>query len=304
MAVLGAMARDVDVVAGVVPGRDRLDGVRIGLGAGDGLVGVGVGDRGAQLLVAQAADLPGVLLVVGQVDAEAALGGFGQLVPVVVQRGVDVDGDAHAAGPSVPRLSSCAHGGRASTPARRPRRLRCPRALALARRRVAPAPAVDDDRRAAGQRGRAGLGIAGRLHPRPVRLVAELARAAAGVRPRASRHRLRSAGLRRVRDAAGEDHDLRLRALRRGAARRARREQRRGRRQLDGRLHRHRARHPLPPARRAPRARERRGPVDRVPAQRARALRALRARRPPRRPTAAGWPRGRTPSRAGRARGG
>ena len=35
------------------------------------------------------------LLLVGQLDAEALLGGGGEQVPVVVQRRVDVDGDAH-----------------------------------------------------------------------------------------------------------------------------------------------------------------------------------------------------------------
>ena len=87
---------------------------------------------------------------------------------------------------------------------------------------------------------------------------------------------------------AREDHDLRLRALRRGAARRARRRQRRGGGQLDGRLHRHRARDPLPRARRAAGARERGGPVDRVPAQRARA-RACSARSSNRLAAYSGW---------------
>src|SRR6476660_4641114 len=96
VAALRAVAGDVDPVVGDVPGVDDVDRVRIGLRAGDGRVGVGVRHVHPQLLVAQAADLPGVLVVIGQLDAEAALGRVGQLVPVVVQRGVDVDGDAHA----------------------------------------------------------------------------------------------------------------------------------------------------------------------------------------------------------------
>ena len=151
---------------------------------------------------------------------------------------------------------------------------------------------------------RAGLRTADRLHPRPVGLVAELARAGAGVRPRAPRHRLRPARLRRLGDARAR----RSRSPATGASSTALLDElgvgsRRGGGQLDGRLHRHRAGDPLPRARRAAGARQRRGPVDRVPAQRARA-RACSARSttawPP---TAAGWPRARTRSRAARARG-
>src|SRR4029450_8612216 len=98
VAGLGAMARDVDPVARLVPRVDDLDRVRVGLGAGDDPGGVRVGDAGAQLLVAQAGDPPRVLVLVGQVDPEAALGGAGELVPVVVQRRCDGDGDGHVAG--------------------------------------------------------------------------------------------------------------------------------------------------------------------------------------------------------------
>ena len=66
-----------------------------GLGGEDLLVAVGLGDRGADLLGLEQLDLPHRLLGVGQRDAEAALRDGLELVPVVVQRRVDVDGDAH-----------------------------------------------------------------------------------------------------------------------------------------------------------------------------------------------------------------
>ena len=56
-------------------------------------------DADLQLLGLQAGDAPVELLLVGQLDAEAPLGGVGEDVPVVVQRGVDVDGDAHGGRP-------------------------------------------------------------------------------------------------------------------------------------------------------------------------------------------------------------
>jgi hypothetical protein len=65
---------------------------------------VGLGDAGLDLLGPEAADGPGDLLVVRKVDAEPALGGGGELVPVVVQGGVDVDGDFHE---RVPLRASC-----------------------------------------------------------------------------------------------------------------------------------------------------------------------------------------------------
>jgi hypothetical protein len=55
---------------------------------------VGLLDARLDLLGPQPLDPP-QLVAVGQLDAEAPLGGDGELVPVVVQRGVDVDGDAH-----------------------------------------------------------------------------------------------------------------------------------------------------------------------------------------------------------------
>ena len=57
---------------------------------------VGLVDAGLQLLGLRAASIAHVYWrVVGQVDAEAALGDLGQLVPVGVQRRVDVDREAH-----------------------------------------------------------------------------------------------------------------------------------------------------------------------------------------------------------------
>ena len=73
---------------------DRLDGPGIGLGGQDVLVLVGLGDAGADLLGPQPLDPPQLLLV-RELDAEAPLGGRLELVPVVVERAVDVNGDAH-----------------------------------------------------------------------------------------------------------------------------------------------------------------------------------------------------------------
>ena len=74
---------------------DRLDGARVGLGAEDLRLGVGLLDGGRELLGLEAVDLPHDLLRVGDRDAEAALGDLLEQVPVVVQGRVDVDGDAH-----------------------------------------------------------------------------------------------------------------------------------------------------------------------------------------------------------------
>jgi hypothetical protein len=83
-------------VAGVVPGVERLDRLRVGLGRGDVLGPVGLLHGGPDLLRPQRVDLPDGLALVGQVDAEALLGHGREGVPVVVQGGVDVDGDAHS----------------------------------------------------------------------------------------------------------------------------------------------------------------------------------------------------------------
>ena len=91
-----AMAGDVDEVTVLVPAPDRLDGVGVGLAGEDRRLAVRLLDAEVQLVVAQARDAPVQLLLVGQVDAEAAQGGGRQPIPVVMQRGVDVDGDAHA----------------------------------------------------------------------------------------------------------------------------------------------------------------------------------------------------------------
>jgi hypothetical protein len=81
-------------VPGVMPSVDGLDRVRVGPCAGDRLVGVRVLDAHAQLLLVQPALRPRELLLVGQLDAVAALGRGGDQRPVMVQRRVDVDGDA------------------------------------------------------------------------------------------------------------------------------------------------------------------------------------------------------------------
>jgi hypothetical protein len=53
---------------------------------------------GVELLGLEAVDLPHHLLLVGDRDAEAALRDLLEQVPVVVEGGVDVDGDAHRGG--------------------------------------------------------------------------------------------------------------------------------------------------------------------------------------------------------------
>ena len=91
-----AVAGDVDEVTVVVPAPDGLDRVGVGLAGEDRRLTVGLLDAEVQLVGPQARDAPVQLLLLGQVDAEAAQCGGRQPVPVVVQRGVDVDGDAHA----------------------------------------------------------------------------------------------------------------------------------------------------------------------------------------------------------------
>jgi hypothetical protein len=66
---------------------------------------VGLVDAAAELLGLQAGDPPVELLLVGQLDAEAALGGVREDVPVVMQGGIDVDGDAHGDPSAGGRLS-------------------------------------------------------------------------------------------------------------------------------------------------------------------------------------------------------
>ena len=88
----------MDEVAGLVPGPHRLDRARVGLGAEDVRLGVRLLHDGRELLGLEPVDVPHHLVLVGDRDAEAAVGDLLELVPVVVQRGVDVDGDAHHAG--------------------------------------------------------------------------------------------------------------------------------------------------------------------------------------------------------------
>ena len=128
---------------------DRLDRARVGLGGEDLRLGVRLADGGVELLGLEPVDLPHDLLRVGDRDAEAALRDLLEQVPVVVQGGVDVDGDAHrtrlgtvdAHARSPPRQAALRTGddyGRAG-----------PRAVA--RRRLAGGPAPDRDRRPRGQ---------------------------------------------------------------------------------------------------------------------------------------------------------
>jgi hypothetical protein len=74
----------VDRVARVVPAVDGLDRVRVRLRGGDRLVSVGVLDAREQLVVAQAMGRVGELLLIGQLDAEAAPRRGGDQRPVVV----------------------------------------------------------------------------------------------------------------------------------------------------------------------------------------------------------------------------
>jgi len=92
---LGAMAEDVNRVPRGIPAVDDLDRVPVGARAGDRLIGVRVLDAHAQLLFAETAAGPRDLLLVGQLDAEAALGRGREQRPVMVQGRIDVDGDAH-----------------------------------------------------------------------------------------------------------------------------------------------------------------------------------------------------------------
>jgi hypothetical protein len=88
------MAGDVDEVPVLVPAPHRLDGARVRLGARDVLLGVRLAHRGAQVGRPQARDAPVALVGVGQLDAVALEHDALEQVPVVVQRGVDVQGDA------------------------------------------------------------------------------------------------------------------------------------------------------------------------------------------------------------------
>jgi hypothetical protein len=88
----GAVARHVDPVALGVPAPDHVDRVRIRLRVDDVLLGVGLLDRRDEVGALQLAGAPVALLVVGQLDPEAPPHDRVEQVPVVVQRGVDVQG--------------------------------------------------------------------------------------------------------------------------------------------------------------------------------------------------------------------
>src|SRR3954452_6012493 len=106
VAGLGAMGRDVDEVAELVPRPDGLDGARVGLGPEDRLVLVRLLDHALQLLGTELVDLPDALLLVGEVDAEPPPGRLGEVAPVVMQRGVDVEGDPHPSCEDIDMASS------------------------------------------------------------------------------------------------------------------------------------------------------------------------------------------------------
>ena len=90
---LPPVARDVDPMAGVVPALDGLDRARVGLGSLDVVVGMGLLDHGDELVALQLADPPVVLLGVRQPHPVPLVRDPLEQIPVVVQRGVDVEGD-------------------------------------------------------------------------------------------------------------------------------------------------------------------------------------------------------------------
>ena len=89
------VARDVDEVAGGVPGVDDPDGVVVRDAGRDHLWLVGVDDARVRLLWLKARDPPRRLTLIRQLDAVQLLCRGPELVPVVVQRRVDVDRDTH-----------------------------------------------------------------------------------------------------------------------------------------------------------------------------------------------------------------
>ena len=119
--------------------------------------------------------------------------------------------DAHVVRPFPGPIILTGHDRRASTPARRARRLRPRRALASGSTSTGASTSGGCRSTAAGERDRAWAGAADRLHPRPGGLLGELAGATAALRPRASCHRDGPARLRALADARREDLDLRLR---------------------------------------------------------------------------------------------
>src|SRR4051812_366917 len=91
----GAVRGDLDEVALLVPAGDRLHRAGVGLGGEHVLGAVGLLHARAQLLGGEPVDRPRLLPRVGQIDSVPALGDLGELVPIRVQRRVDVDREAH-----------------------------------------------------------------------------------------------------------------------------------------------------------------------------------------------------------------
>ena len=77
----------------VVPAAHHLDRAGIRLGRFDVLVGVRLAHGRDQLVLLEPGYPPLALLVVGKRNAEAGLGDLVEQVPVVMERGVDVEGD-------------------------------------------------------------------------------------------------------------------------------------------------------------------------------------------------------------------
>src|SRR4051794_8409988 len=86
------MARDVDPMSLLVPGANRLGGIRVGLRARDVLVGVGLGDRFPHGLLWDLGNPPAGLVLVCEVHAVTLAHDRAEEIPVVMQGGVDVDG--------------------------------------------------------------------------------------------------------------------------------------------------------------------------------------------------------------------
>ena len=250
---------------------DRLDRARVRLGGEHVLGAVGLLHAGLELLGLERGRSPTCTGVsYGQLDAEAAPGDLGQLVPVRVQRRVDVDREAHGRwyGSGVSGFIGQVRalpGQR--VPAARSRTRRTPTATTRPGSTV-DWPSLTRAEMVLGRRinliDTGGDRPAAAVPARARRAVAELAAEHPGVHGPLPRARARPAGVRRLGDAGGADLDPGLRAGDRRALRRGWRSSRPGRRrQLDGRLHRRRAGAGLPDARAQARADLRRGDLGR-----------------------------------------
>src|SRR3954452_18327254 len=185
LAALGAVGRDVNEVAEVVPRGDGLDGAGVGLRAEDRLVLVRLLDHAFQLLGTELVDLPDALLLVREVDAEPPPGRLGEGGPVMMQRRVDVEVDPHPSCEDIDHVLLAAE--RSVWPWWGSR---------VDRGRLVSTPEVGDRRGAGAERPRPRVGAPDRVGPRARRRLAELARAAPGA---LARPPLRGDGPARVR---------------------------------------------------------------------------------------------------------